>query len=573
MPATSSKSANQKSKGLSHWRKQLLQVSLPALHQTGQKLAIAMRKPDCGLLDLEKIVAEDPVLSFQMLSHANKANQNPDNDVLSLPHAMALLGMDKVKPILKNVKYIHFSPEKIAHNAFLQALNTSLHAATQAESWAEMKIQGSGEAHYWMALRLSVVYWYLALSAPKEYYAIEHRVQTGENRNHVETEILGCTSQQLSRTLLPYWRLTEFTAQNLNKLLNPDAKMLGKLSKCAWKTNVAPEIPKAQGLYLQTPWLASMLAHWLAMNSAVSWYSPQTLRTLKILSVFLHRPLQEVIVQVHKTAVSFSKLHQLQGVWSPAVQLLHPKLPKRSLPKKALLSAQKKASTKPVAEAAKAKAKKDLSVDLRKKVEIKPTRTTQDTALVPIKQQQVLPVNEVQTALFKLFYLQTVKQQQVFSIHQLMDGASQVLHFDLGLTRCILFMKSRKQGSVKGIYAKGFADNSPFASMELSAESDHLLGKLLGKPAALWVQPHQCAKYLNDLPGPLQQALENPKEFVIATISIRGVASGILYADNKGGDKAITSAHYSTFRSLSQAVNHGFGTLAQKKEKEHKQQR
>lgn len=567
MPAASSKSADQKAKGLSHWRKQLLQVSLPALHQTGQKLSVEMKKPDCALLDLEKIVAEDPVLSFQVLSHANKISHNPDNDVLSLPHAMALLGLDKVKPLLKNVKYIRFSPEKIAHNAFLQALNTSLHAATHAESWAEMKIQGSGEAHYWMALRLSVVYWYLALSAPKEYYAIENRVHTGESRHHVELDILGCTSQQLSRALLPYWRLTTFTTQNLNNLLNPDAKMLGKLSKCAWQSNMAPEIPKAQGIYLQTPWFASMLAHWLAMNSAVSWYSPQTLRTLKMLSAFLHRPLQEVIVLVHKTAVNFSKTHAFDGVWTPAVQLLHPKLPKRAVPKTILAKAEKAAPVK-----ATPKVKKDLSVDLRKKAEIKPVRATPSTALAPVQTKQTLPA-EVQTALFKLFYLQTVKQQQVFSIHQLMDGASQVLHFDLGLTRCILFMKSRKQGAVKGIYAKGFLDNSPFASMELGADNDHLLGKLLSKPAALWVQPHQCAKYLQDLPESLQQALENPKEFVIATISIRGVASGILYADNQGGDKAITSAYYSVFRSLSQAVNHGFGTLAQKKEKEHKQLR
>jgi hypothetical protein len=569
MAATSQVSSNdQDKKGLTHWRKQLLQVSLPALGRTGHELTQMLKKADCALSDLEKIIAEDPVLAFQILSHANKLSTNPDNDVMSLPHAMSLMGMDKLRPVLKNIKYIHFSPLKTAHNAFLQALNTSLHAASLAASWAEKKIPGSGEASYWMTLRLSSVYWYLSLASPKSYHAIEQRVQLGESRSHVEQDILGCTCQQLTQSMLPYWRLSKFTTNNLSQLLTPKPRMLGKLTRCAWITNVAPETPKAQGVFMQTPGFGAVLAHSLALNSAVSWYSQQTLRTLKIVSAYLHQPLEEVIVQVHKDAIRYTRAHGLPGLWSPAVKLLHPPLPKRSVPKKLQRSEQLKPSPQSIdqSKAQRAKAKKDLSVDNRKKAVLKPIRA-EHAKLAPEK-KELQPLSEVQTALFKLFYMQTVKQHQVFSIHQLMDGASQVLHFDLGLTRCILFMKSRsKKGAVKGVYAKGFEDNSPFAVMEVDAEIEHLFGKLMNKPSALWVTPQKIKKLSGEIPAELWQTLDNPNEFMLATVSVRGMASGILYADNKGGDKEMSQSYYNTFRSVSQAINHGLGTLSGRKDK------
>ena len=582
MAATSQAASNSQSqKGLSYWRKQLLQVSLPALAKTGKHLNRLLQKPDCALRDLEKVIAEDPVLAFQILAHANKLSTSPDNDVSSLPHAMSLMGMDKLRPVLKNMKYIQFNPSKIAHNAFLQALHTSLHAASLAHAWAEKKIPGSGEANYWITLRLSSVYWYLSLASPKSYHAIELRVQTGESRSHVEHDILGCTCQELTQSLLPYWRLSKFTSDNLTRLLAPDPKMLAQIGRCAWIDSVAPETPKDQGIYMQTPWFGAVLAHSLALNSSVSWYSIQTQRTLKIVSAYLRQPLEEVIVQVHKDAVRFTKTHTLKGVWTPAIKLLHPPLPRRSV----------NHTTQPEKTAASAsvKRKKDLSSDTRQKAVLKPVRA-EHAKLQPVKADQksgsvektktsaapseLKSLEEVQTTLFKLFYLQTVKEHQVFSIHQLMDGASQVLHFDLGLTRCILFMKSRSQkGAVKGVYAKGFADNSPFANMELDASIEHLLGKLMHKPSAVWASPDKINKFAKELPDTLWQALENPREFMLATVSVRGKPTGILYADNLGGDKVMTNSYYSTFRSVSQAINHGLGTLASQKEAQQKRSR
>lgn len=587
MAVTSRTASNgQGQKGLTYWHKQLLQVSLPALSRTGQQLSKLLKKPDCALRDLEKVIAEDPVLAFQILSHANKLNSSPDNDVSSLPHAMSLMGMDKLRPVLKNTKYIPFNPNKTAHNAFLQALHSSLHAASLARSWAEKKNPGSGEAYYWITLRLSSVYWYLSLASPKSYHAIEQRVQTGESRSHVEQDILGCTCQQLTQSMLPYWRLSQFTSDNLNRLLSPNPSMLAKLSRCAWVDSVAPETPRAQGIYMQTPWFGAVLAHSLALNSSVSWYSIQTQRTLRIVSAYLHQPLEEVIIQTHREAVCFTKAHTLSGVWMPAIKLLHPPLPKRSV---AYNTGSESLSPQ-------VKRKKDLSSDTRKRAVVKPVRA-EHAKLEPVKMpaqtaakvptpvkaaprpakavkpapQEVQPLADVQTTLFKIFYLQTVKEQQVFSIHQLMDGASQVLHFDLGLTRCILFMKSRsRKGAVKGVYAKGFVDNSPFASMELDASVEHLLGKLMHKPSAVWASPDKAGKFSRDLPDTLWQALENPREFMLATVSVRGKPTGILYADNLGGDKTMTNSYYSTFRNVSQAINHGLGTLASQKEAQQK---
>ncbi len=595
MAVTSQATSNgQSQKGLSYWRKQLLQVSLPALAKTGKHLGQLLQKPDCALRDLEKVIAEDPVLAFQILAHANKLSTSPDNDVSSLPHAMSLMGMDKLRPVLKNMKYIPFNPTKVAHNAFLQALHTSLHAASLAHSWAEKKIPGSGEASYWITLRLSSVYWYLSLASPKSYHAIELRVQTGESRSHVEQDILGCTCQELTQSMLPYWRLSKFTSDNLTRLLSPNPRMLAKIGRCAWIDSVAPETPKAQGVYMQTPWFGAVLAHTLALNSSVSWYSIQTQRTFRIVSAYLHQPLEEVIIKIHRDAVRFTKAHTFPGVWTPAIKLLHPPLPRRSATHK----------TQSASMVAQAKRKKDLSSDTRERAVVKPVRADH-SQLKPVKmaaqpakptpqatenkaaenkvaeppvtaatapvEQEVKSLADVQTTLFKLFYLQTVKEHQVFSIHQLMDGASQVLHFDLGLTRCILFMKSRSQkGAVKGVYAKGFVDNTPFASMELDASIEHILGKLMHKPSAVWASPDKARKFAKDLPDSLWQALESPREFMLATVSVRGNPTGILYADNLGGDKVMTNSYYNTFRSVSQAINHGLGTLASQKEAQQK---
>lgn len=574
-------------KGLTYWRKELLKVSLPALADTGAFLKQKLADPDVSLIELEHIIAEDPVLSFQLLSKASKARTNLENDLLSLPHALSLLGLNKVKPILSTVKYIRFDPAKTAHNAFLQALNTSLHAATQAYQIAEQKEQGTGEASYWIALRLSSVFWLLSLASPKIYHAIEKRVQLGESRHRVELELMGCTTQQLIRAMLKDWHLSTFTQSNLNKLLNASPQMLAKTAQCAWQEGFAPEVPKAQGHFLQTPYSISVLAHWLSLNSAVNWFTPKTSRIERMIAVYLHRPVNEVTPFLHQNAVLCSKSHQLAGVWLPAIKLLHPPLEKRSVihrqkaeqlnPKSRTQSktaAQLKATSeaKPLAKTSAASKSPTPKAKNTGTPRGAPKASADITAKSADTHTQIKGIDSVQTALFKLFYLQTVKEKQVFSIHQMMDGASQVLHFDLGLTRCILFMKSRSQGSVKGVYAKGFIDNTPFAHMTLDADSRHLFGKLLNKQAALWVKPENKARYLSELPPGFWQHLDSPEEFVLSSITLRGKVSGILYADTKGGSKKLTDSYYSAFRALAQAISHGMGTLAEQKEREHLKQ-
>lgn len=575
-------------KGLKHWHKELLKVSLPALASTGQQLKKQLQDPDCSLRDIEVIVAEDPVLSFQLLTQANLIRTTPENDVLSLPHALSLLGMDKLQPLLKNIKYIQFDPNKVAHNAFLQALNISLHAATQAFYIAEKKNSGSGEGHYWISLRLSSVFWLLSLASPKTYHGIEQRVLTGESRHIVEKEILGCTTQELTRSMLKDWQLSKFTQEHLNKLLNPSPKMLATLATSAWQDGFAPEIKRAQHIFLQTPWVAAVFAHWLALNTAVNWQTPKTDRIERMISVYLNSPLNDVITFLHQNAVHCSKAHVLEGVWSPAIKLLHPPLEKRSIQAPTVLAKPERPSAETIA---KAKRYKDLSSDTRKRAELssakhpaalekialeKPVqkKAVQET-VVQEKEKAAEPIKQtaVSTTLFKLFYLQTVKQQQVFSIHQIMDGASQVLNFDLGLTRCILFMKSKKEGAVKGVYAKGFTDNTPFGEMALSADNQHLFGKLLSKQAALWVTKETQARFVPQLPKGLWSALEQPDEFVLSSILLRGDVSGILYADNKGSNKKLDASSYATFRGIAQAISHGMGTLAGLKEKEKKEKK
>ncbi|WP_086479650.1 HDOD domain-containing protein [Oceanospirillum sanctuarii] len=573
--------------GLNYWRKELLKVSLPALADTGARLIKMLKNPDISLRDLEQVISDDPVLSFQLIAKASQLRTNPENDVLSLPHALSLVGMDKLRPMLTKVKYIRFDASKTAHKAFLQALNLSLHAATQAYQIAERKNPGTGEGNYWISLRLSSVFWQLSLASPKTYHAIEQRVQTGESRTRVEQELMGCTTQQLTQTMLKDWYLSEYTQANLNQLLGAKPAMLGKIAKCAWRKEIAPEVPRSAGHFLQTPWTASVLAHWLALNTSVNWLSPKTDRVERMIATYLHQHLDNVVPFLHQNAVLCSSSHSIDGVWLPAIKLLHPPLPKRSVRKKIKADESKKA-----------KRYKDLSSDTRVRAELKPVRVAaeplkavnpQKTVKRPVAEVKpaVKPVTQtsskakspvadknhaVQTALFKLYYLQTVKQQQVFSIHQMMDGASQVLHFDLGLTRCILFMKSRSHGSVKGVYAKGFADNSPFAKMTLNADSKHLFGKLLVKQAALWVKKENRARYVPELPEGLWEHLGTPDEFVLSSIMLRGKVSGILYADTKDSGRSLTDSEYSTFRALAQAISHGMGTLADQKEEEHRQQ-
>lgn len=576
MSANAKSASSPAAKGLNHWRKELLKVSLPALSDTGAHLLKALKNPDISLMALERIIAEDPVLSFQILARASKQRHSPENDILSLPQALSLLGMDKLRPMLSKVKYLRFDPAKKAHNAFLQALNTSLHAATQAWQLAERKQPGSGEGHYWISLRLSSVYWMLALASPKTYHLIEQRVQTGESRHRVEKELMGCTTQQLTQALLPQWGLSPQTQTNLTRVLAARPRLLAETAACAWQKELAPETPRHIGLFLQTPWMASVLAHWLALNTAVNWLTPKTWRIERMISAYLHQPLHEVIPFLHRNAVISSKKHPLPGVWLPAIRLLHPALPKRSIV----------IHRKKTPESRKDKHYKDLSSDTRKRAELKPVRDTQASRirLPESPAHSAKPVTEKpaatarisdktahQTALFRLFYLQTVKEKQVSSVHQMMDGASQVLHFDLGLTRCILFMKSRNQGAVTGVYAKGFQDNRPFGSMKLEADSAHLFGKLLKKQVALWAKPEHLSRYVAELPDGFWPHLDTPGEFVLSSIMLRGKVSGILYADNKGSGRPLEASHYATFRAVAQAISQGMDTLASRKEREHRQ--
>jgi len=75
-------------------------VDIPTLPATLSRIQEVMRQPDSGVAEVAEIVAEDPPVAARVLHLANTAYYAPREEIASIQHAAAVLGMSVLESLV-----------------------------------------------------------------------------------------------------------------------------------------------------------------------------------------------------------------------------------------------------------------------------------------------------------------------------------------------------------------------------------------------------------------------------------------------------------------------------------------
>jgi putative nucleotidyltransferase with HDIG domain len=75
-------------------------VDIPTLPATLSRIQEVMRQPDSGVAEVAEIVAEDPPVAARVLQLANTAYYAPREEISSIQHAAAVLGMSVLESLV-----------------------------------------------------------------------------------------------------------------------------------------------------------------------------------------------------------------------------------------------------------------------------------------------------------------------------------------------------------------------------------------------------------------------------------------------------------------------------------------
>lgn len=464
---------------------QLRNASVPRLSSEAD-FKIALRE-DVELRQLHMLAEQEPGLAIQILQQAN-GRMRAGDDLRGVQQSIHLLGSKGVQRLLRAQNAPSLDIAKPGHRLCLQAMASTRLAWLYLAHWLRSGLSSDEDSRLSHVTLLGLARWKLPLVQPSLAMQIESRVHAGERRIRVERELLGVDLDAINAWHLDDLGLQEVAALLRTLPLTPQA--LASLAQHAWTVATPPNVPARLKPILRERLLGCVLAHALALDTQVDWYSRRTNSLLRATSTWLGRPLEETLRGVQRQALFASdEPIYTQGLRAPAVGLLWPPRHPRSLGHKQappLPSPTGLRSARPA------------------------TATMSADSLVAAFQRRCDSGHADLRALL------------IDTVH---------LFGRLGMKRCALFLRHTEQDAQACYFSHGFAAGQAERGLSFSLPPGGLITQLLSKPnTAFRIQPQQCAAVLAKLPSSLS-GWPSVGGFALAAVTIRGRAVGFWWAD------------------------------------------
>ncbi|WP_108126266.1 HDOD domain-containing protein [Saccharospirillum mangrovi] len=238
------------------WLERIQAATLPALLPIS-----ALPSPEAALSAWNLAMREDPLLALQIMGQANRIFARRDQQLTTLDHAVAVLGVQRLMNLNRAIPRI--SPGSTAYRGLRLNIGDSLVAAQLMKQWFELRRLPWGESDYWSVLYHNLGYWALWLLEPQKMEAFEQRSTEGRNRTELVENLieqpLTLWNKRLSRTLsLPP---------------APDCLSADDLDQ------IRERLPDLRSQYVAA---LLPLSHELAYQLRLSWQSPALDRLCKI---------------------------------------------------------------------------------------------------------------------------------------------------------------------------------------------------------------------------------------------------------------------------------------------------
>ncbi|WP_207062535.1 HDOD domain-containing protein [Motiliproteus sp. SC1-56] len=527
--------------GLPQWVEYLSDRPLPVLAPTLQALRERLKDPELSLNQLVPLVQRDPVLNLHLVRQANALNRNKETGVNTADLTLSTLGLDHLKTLCETLPVMQFNAASVPHKQYAHALGNSYHAWVQAGALCRFTSPSVIADTRTAALFYGVGHWALWRYAPLQMSAIKARIyEAQEDMVLAEDDILGCTIQQISEALVRAWGVSELAVEALRHATSPDADMLALLHRHAEAGDEMdePELRAIKQL-LNAPFYPVKLANWLALTVPYGWQEPKALRLQAIIADFLHAPLDTVISDLHSRCAQASREHRIDGVMTPAAQLL-------LLPSELVLNYR----LSPSGGRPRVRGMERLST-LRAEQAARhpaPAASQEPPLTAPADPQLFRRITDALAAAERA-------DASAESVYQdLLSG----LHQGLGLSRVSL-MEVTAGLELRPLCQAGMLPDAPLARFTFNLEIPSLFKQLSRKPSLIWVGSHNQAQLWPQLPERFKRIC-HPRSFVLISLFRKGKPQAYLYGD-AGPEASLSGKQVLDFKEICSAANRALNQL------------
>jgi len=491
------------------WLERIQAANLPALIPQS-----ALPSSAAPLSDWSQAVREDPLLAMQIMGQANRIYANRDQQLSTLDHAAAALGVQRLINLTRTVPRI--SPGSTAYRGLRLNIADSLIAANLMKQWFEQRSLPWSDADFWSVLFHNLGFWALWLLEPQRMEAFEQRSTEGRDRTELVENLIEQSLPNWTRRLCHYLNLPQppehLGAEELDqiheRLLPNRSVMLSAL------------LP---------------LSHELAYQLRLSWDSPALDRLCKI----------------GATALGLSDFRQRLKTWIPQAARQY-QLPEAGSAARQLLAHQppiSKAATTAIARDKVREPKLDTAENLRTpekppepraRVATKPTPPPAPPP-PPVKKRSTVNQDHLDNA-------RTLLRRNIdVPITEVHKTALEGLQQGLGLSRIVILKMDN--GIWQATRTAGCSYYLLLRNLRLPLFKSTVMQEFSRRTAALWVNDSNRNKGQQTLPADLIKAADG-EAFFLRSFKVGSAIPLLIYADAKDDKEELNEHDYRLFREF-----------------------
>ncbi len=528
--------------GAEAWIEYLVRRKLPVRNSVQQRLKRQVRDSNVNLRDLGKLIKSDPVLCLYMVKTACQLHAAKGSEVTGIDHAISSLGLDHIEDVAFRVPAIKLNPTSTAQKMFFRSIANSHHAAVQARHWTQSRNSLFVDESYLAALFYGVGYWMLWHYAPLHMSEVQRKQrEEGVDVVLAESDVLGCTVQEISKGLISDWGLSELAVTSLDHDNSPSRQILQRLHM---RTINDPRLSDQElrdlNHLVQEKFFPVKIANWLCQTTQYGWHTTKAMKIVDIINDYLKSALSETLASLHQNCAAASREYHIPGTMAPAAEMLF--IRSNTRPNYKLGPREIKALPRDIPQ-------------LAGNTSSAPAGPARDEP----EAQAAAVVYEKPSLRDKVVFTQTaerlLKGSDLYSEpRHILQGTMQALHEGLGMERAAMFLIQQKGSSMKTAFTKGVEKQDAILSFYHSLEITSLFKRLSEKPSCIWITPDNRAKMLRLLP-------ENYHGFVpesgalIMSIFIDKKPIAVVHADRGNAGKILSDFHHERFRYVCSAAS------------------
>jgi hypothetical protein len=194
--------------GLAEWVQRLKEREMPVFSRTVRRLNQAMEDERSGILEMSRIILEDPALTAKLLKLGNSLHYNPGRQPLgTITRAVVMIGLDAVHELALACSFIDAMLARRNRERVRLEIARALHAAVQAKSLAQLAGDGAPEEAFVAALLHNIGQLAFWCFEDNQGAAIDALTARGYSPEKAEREVLGFRLDQLGAGLCKAWSL------------------------------------------------------------------------------------------------------------------------------------------------------------------------------------------------------------------------------------------------------------------------------------------------------------------------------------------------------------------------------